>query len=737
MQATRRKGEDMTAPATIQAEAGDMLQAALDYADKGLPVFPCNPASKRPLTAHGFKDAARDSDQINRWWLEWPDAMIGIPAGAQTRFWALDIDDPAAFEAACKIELPKTRRVDTGKGYHLYFKFDPDKPVTNKQKNPKTGEWPFPELPGAETRGEGGYVIVPPSLHPSGRRYAWHGEATIVEAPKALLAIVRRERTSRRREVSKVAAPRQSTPYGLAALQQECATVRDADNGAQEAALNEAALKIGALVAGGEIDRATARQELSEAALDMPSHNPRDPWTFDHVARKIERGLDDGARNPRSAPAKAGVKREDFHAYMPAHSYIFAPDGQHWPASSVNARLESVPLHNRNGEPMLDAKGNPVTIKPSAWLDEHRPVEQVTWIPGKPQVITDKLVSDGGWIDRPGCNVFNLYRPPMSTEGDPDKAKPWLDHLRRVYPDYAAHLVSWFAQRVQRPQEKINHAIVLGGAQGIGKDTILEPLKAAIGPWNMSEVSPQHLLGSFNGFVKSVILRVSEARDLGDVDRFAFYDHMKTYTAAPPDVLRVNEKHLREYSVFNVTGVIITSNHKSDGLYLPADDRRHYVAWSNLNRDSFPEDYWRKLYAWYGQGGIGHVAAYLQTLDLTGFDPKAPPPKTPAFWDIVSANHAPEDAELADALETLGWPHAVTIASIADTSQSGFSEWLTDRRNSRRLPHRMEQCGYVPVRNPAANDGLFKVGGKRCVIYARNSLAMRDQIAAAETLLGW
>ena len=86
----------------------------------------------------------------------------------------------------------------------------------------------------------------------------------------------------------------------------------------------------------------------------------------------------------------------------------------------------------------------------------------------------------------------------------------------------------WLAHRVQRPAEKINHALVLGGAQGIGKDTLLEPVKHAVGPWNFQEVSPTHLLGRFNGFVKSVILRVSEARDLGEIDRFSFYDHTKS-----------------------------------------------------------------------------------------------------------------------------------------------------------------------------------------------------------------
>jgi hypothetical protein len=69
-------------------------------------------------------------------------------------------------------------------------------------------------------------------------------------------------------------------------------------------------------------------------------------------------------------------------------------------------------------------------------------------------------------------------------------------------------------------------------------------------------VTPIQTIGRFNGFLKSVIMRISEARDLGDLN----YDHMKIYTAAPPDVLRIDEKNLREHSVFNRCGVIITTN---------------------------------------------------------------------------------------------------------------------------------------------------------------------------------
>lgn len=430
-----------------------------------------------------------------------------------------------------------------------------------------------------------------------------------------------------------------------------------------------------------------------------------------------------------------GVSMFDFYAHMPTHSYIFAPSREFWPGASVNARIVPVQLFDARGLPLLDDKGKARYLPASAWLDKKRPVEQMTWAPGEPMVIRDRLITlEGGWIKRPGCACFNLYRAPTVKPGDATKASPWIEHVHRVYPGEAEHIIKWLAHRVQRPEEKINHALVLGGAQGVGKDTILEPVKIAIGPWNFSEVSPQHVLGRFNGFVKSVVLRVSEARDLGDVDRFSFYDHMKTLTAAPPDVLRVDEKHLREYSVANVCGVIITTNHKSDGIYLPPDDRRHFVAWSETTRDDFSADYWNQLYRWYGDGGIEHVTAYLAELDLSSFDPKAPPEKTAAFWAIADANRSPEDAELADVLDALGNPDATTLQKIIARADGDFADWLRDRKNRRKVPHRMEEGNYVPVRNPSAVSGLWVVGGKRQVIYARKSLSLRDQIYAAQLI---
>jgi Family of unknown function (DUF5906) len=422
----------------------------------------------------------------------------------------------------------------------------------------------------------------------------------------------------------------------------------------------------------------------------------------------------------------AGVSLNDFVAYMPQHSYIFMPTGELWPAASVKARIPP---------PAVDSDGEPIPA--ATWLDVHRPVEQMTWAPGKPMLVRDQLIADGGWINRPGCTVFNLYKPPI-IQPIRGEVTPWLDLIQRNYPEQADHIVAWLAQRVQQPAAKINHGLVLGGVPGIGKDTMLEPVKQAVGPWNFAEVSPKQVFGRFNGFLKSVILRVSEARDLGQFDRYAFHDHMKTYMAAPPDVLRVDEKNIREHYVPNVSGVIITTNYKTDGIYLPDDDRRHMVCWSNLTKDDFTLEYWGRLYGWYGNGGTEHVAYFLANLDISAFNPKEPPPKTQAFWEIANANRAPEDAELADVLDILGNPDAVTRSAVANKAASlhpTFAEWLNDRKNRRAIPHRFEDCGYVAVPNPHDTEGRWKIDGTRHTIYGKASLTVHDRVAAARKLV--
>ena len=130
------------------------------------------------------------------------------------------------------------------------------------------------------------------------------------------------------------------------------------------------------------------------------------------------------AKTTTPAPEGVGVKIDDFVAYMPAHNYIFTPCREPWPASAVNARLKRVPVLTKSGTPKRDKNGKPITMAPSVWLDRNRPVEQMTWCPGLPMQIKDRLVVLGGWIERKGVTCLNLYRPPRLKLGDASKAGP-------------------------------------------------------------------------------------------------------------------------------------------------------------------------------------------------------------------------------------------------------------------------------------------------------------------------
>jgi hypothetical protein len=414
-----------------------------------------------------------------------------------------------------------------------------------------------------------------------------------------------------------------------------------------------------------------------------------------------------------------------FYAYLPTHQYLHRPTRAFWPAASVDGSLT------------MKIEGKKV----SQWLDKFRAVQQATWHPAHGEVLVDTIVADGGFVPKPGAKVYNRYRPPVLVPSMGD-ASPWLNHLQAIYPGEAAHLIKWFAHRIQRPGEKINHALVLGGAQGIGKDTVLEPVRRGVGPWNWADIDPKKLTGAFNPFVESVVLRINEARDLGDLDRFAFYDHSKTYIAAPPDVLMCNNKHQREYPVFNVMGVILTTNHKTNGIYLPLDDRRHYVAWSNATKDDFAEGYWRGLWDWLDAGGAEAVVGYLQSVDLSGFNPKAPPPKTEAFYAIVQANANPDDLTLAGLMlrEDGSKLPAVTLNMVVqaavEAEETDLAFALSDTKNRRRVPHMMEKAGYVPVRNEYAADGLWKIDGRRQVVYGDSALSTPERVTFARSLVG-
>jgi len=426
-------------------------------------------------------------------------------------------------------------------------------------------------------------------------------------------------------------------------------------------------------------------------------------------------------------PASATV--EDFVSYLPGNSYMYLPTGQEWLAKPVNAFLPKQQVKDK-------------WVKATDWLDKFRCVQSKTWVPGEPELIPDRIArAEGGWVEKPDTMALNKYRAPAQVAGDASRAGRWINHIHKLYPEYAEHLINWFAHRVQHPGDKCNHGLIIGGEQGIGKDMILKPVRQAVGAWNYKNISPDASMSSFNEHVRSVICQIDEARDLGETNQWKFYEHLKTLTTAPPDIIQCNEKHVSPYGVTNCTGIIITTNHRTSGIYLPPTDRRFYVAWSTRTREEFGPSYFNDLESFYVNGGYGHVAAYLREHSLKGWNAKTAPPQTSAWKDIVGANLPQEDADFAFAIEQAGSPDALTVKqTLWKYLTNEVTKWLEDRRNTRLIAHRLESCGYVAVRNNedgTANRWQYMTNGKvrEVSIYAKSILSVPARLTAARSLV--
>lgn len=369
----------------------------------------------------------------------------------------------------------------------------------------------------------------------------------------------------------------------------------------------------------------------------------------------------------------------------------------------------------------------------------------MTWWPGKPDVIRDTIFHiKGGIKPKRGAHTFNRYVAPFIIVTAIDKVppKPWLDHVKLVYPNDWQHIVHWLAQRVQFPDVKINHALVLGGGTRIGKDLILHPVTHAIGEWNFESTTALTIMTEpkFNPYLEAVICLVHEVEDFGDENRFNFYARMKPWLGGTAvSVLKVADKNVKVHPVVDLVGFVIGTNHKVRGLFLPPDDARHYVAWSYrtwedwgyATQDELVEKYHGPLFDYFNeQGGNEQVTHYLRTLDLSKFNPKAPPPRTAAWHEIVNARLDPDTKKLQCILDGMDNPPGVTVAAVSRADTKHTLEWMGGNRS--KVSEDFEDCGYVMQ----LNDGTrwtYGPKGKRIepTIYVRAKLTAAEKLAAA------
>jgi hypothetical protein len=216
-----------------------LLDAALEYAANGWHVFPLKEADKRPATARGFQDATTDPDQVRAWWGRNPRYNIGIATGADSGFVVLDTDNPDAEEYATMQGDTPTRCQTTAKGRHRLYKH----PGTDTRNTTA-----LHGVAGLDVRGDGGYIVAAPSVHPTGVVYAWENDNDLAPLPEWITRRPEPEHTSVGNGTGSGA-----DRYAATALNNELAELARCQNGTRNDTLFRVCRRVNEFVLAGRL----------------------------------------------------------------------------------------------------------------------------------------------------------------------------------------------------------------------------------------------------------------------------------------------------------------------------------------------------------------------------------------------------------------------------------------------------------------------------------------------------
>ena len=289
-------------------------------------------------------------------------------------------------------------------------------------------------------------------------------------------------------------------------------------------------------------------------------------------------------------------------------------------------------------------------VQASVYFDERRQehgakaLVGVTYAPGEDVLVArDGLVYGNTWIN---------YRPDMSESGpvSDNSISMWLDHCRLLVPEAAEleHVLNVMAFKVQVPNVKINHAVLHGGDEGCGKDSMWAPFLWAIGgehQHNRSIIENKGLESQWGYGLQAEVVILNELKEPEAKERRALANKLKPIIAAPPETLTINRKGLHPYEMLNRLQVIAFTNDPVP-ISIPSQDRRWFCLWSSAPRmDPCDAD---KLWKWYKNGGFQKIAAWLHQRDVSAFNPAAAPPVTDWKLNMVEQGMSMTESHLVD-----------------------------------------------------------------------------------------
>ncbi|MGE3992530.1 primase-helicase family protein [Pseudorhodoplanes sp.] len=326
--------------------------------------------------------------------------------------------------------------------------------------------------------------------------------------------------------------------------------------------------------------------------------------------------------------------------------------------------------------------------------------EGVQFLPGEPEVTADEM----------GRKVLNLWRAPeWEVRQEFEEPSVFLEHVAYLYDgDQAAvdHILDFMAHMVQRPAQRVNHALLLTSeAKGIGKSTLGTIMRKLVGVKNSRVAQAKDLKSSFDGWlVGQLLIQVDEIYEYGNWD---LSNKLKGVITDP--TISVNLKYQPQMEVRNFARLVLFSNHTAP-IDLEEGDRRYFV----FNSQAQPRDgaYYEALHGFIDDTeGVNAIYSYLMKRELSGFKPFAPPPMTQAKSDIIEVSGNPLRHYILDAVES---GHLVAELGSSEASLGEIQRLLTKEgygqhaKSVKELGSALRAAGVTKVRRGSGQRRSWK-----------------------------
>ena len=344
---------------------------------------------------------------------------------------------------------------------------------------------------------------------------------------------------------------------------------------------------------------------------------------------------------------------ERFAYLMSDEAYFDMQDRSHVSRTGFNALFRHISCLSIHAS----EKGKSRRVEASICFDENRQAMGAPALAGITYSAGDDVL-----VTRDGDvfgNTWRDARPPVNRSLVAD-ISPWLDHCAALIPERAdrEHIFDVMACKLQKPRVKINHAVLIAGYQGSGKDTFWAPFLWAVcgSGRNKGELNNNTMNSQWGYAYESEIIILHELRESEAKERRALANHLKPIIAAPPETLLVNKKMLHPYNVVNRCLVIASSNDRVP-IVLDTQDRRWMCVWSDLPRMDPPER-GRRMWNWFHAGGFEAIAAWLYRRDVSAFNPAAAPPVTEYKLSLIANGQSPAESVLCEMIRGREGPFA-------------------------------------------------------------------------------